>query len=329
MTFEVRRVMLGHTPDGDVVVADGRPPHSVEAPDGTAVSDLFWVDGPPAVASDGGDPPEGGFPIEPPPSGFHARIIRLPAPPPGVPADEHWLRVAGEDPEHPGMHATDTLDFMIVLDGEIVLGMEEGERRLGPGDAVVQRGTMHRWRVVGDRPCTFVVAMLRTAPDAPPPVPLEPRPGLSTDGPRRVVTGVGPAGRSIVLHDGPPPIIFGRGGPNDVALIDLWQTGGAVSRPDQGGDIEGTWQLDPEGRGVAFRMVHWPPGDYPADEGWHATESIDVDVVLSGHLELGIRGAPPIVVGPGEFVVLRGAEHRWRPVGDEAVRMAAVMLTLA
>jgi hypothetical protein len=183
--------------------------------------------------------------------------------------------------------------------------------------------------VAGDRPCTYVVAMLRTAPNAPPPVGLEPRAGSTTGGPRRVVTGVGPAGRSVVLHDGPPPTIFGRGGPNGVRLIDLWQTGGALSRPDQGGDLEGPWELDPAGRGVAFRLVEWPAGDYPEDEGWHTTESIDVDVVLSGQLELGVRGVPPIVVGPGEFVVLRGAEHRWRPVGPDPVRMAAVMLTLA
>jgi len=329
MTFTVRRVLAGHDSDGSVVVADGSPPHTVEAPDGTAVSDLFWLDRPPATAADGGDPPAGGFPIEPPPSGFHVRVIRLPPPKAAALADEQWLHVAGESADRPGMHATDTLDFMIVLDGEIVLGMEDGERRLSRGDAVVQRGTMHRWRVVGDRPCTYVVAMLRTAADLPPPpVRLEPRPAPATDGPRRVVTGVDGAGRSVVLHDGPPPTIFARGGPNGVTLIDLWQTGGAVSRPDQGGDIDGPWELDPAGRGVAFRLVDWPAGDYPDDVGWHATDSIDVDVVLSGHLELGLRGTAPIVLAPGEFVVLRGVEHRWRPVGEDPVRMAAVMLTL-
>jgi len=328
MLFTVRRVLTGQGPDGRAVVADGRPPHTVEAPDGTAVSDLFWLDRPPVAASDGGDPPDGGFPIEPPPSGFHARVIRLPPPGAGVPVEGQWLHVAGEKPGLPGMHATDTLDFMVVVDGEILLGMEEGERNLGPGDAVVQRGTMHRWRVLGDRPCTYVVAMLRTSPGAAPELRLEPRAGSGAGGPRRVVTGVGPAGRSTVLHDGPPPTILARNGPNGVMLTDLWQTGGAVSRPDQGGDIEGPWQLDPAGRGVAFRMVDWPVGDYPEDEGWHTTESIDVDVILSGHLELGIRDAPPLVMGPGEFVVLRSAEHRWRPVGDRPVRMAAVMLTL-
>ena len=62
------------------------------------------------------------------------------------------------------MHATDTLDFMTVLDGEIVLGLDDGEHHLTQGDSVIQRGNAHRWRVVGDKPCVYAVVMLR--PDA-------------------------------------------------------------------------------------------------------------------------------------------------------------------
>ena len=82
-------------------------------------------------------------------------------PPPDASDDERWIRLASEDPERPGMHATDTLDFMAVLDGEIVLGLDDGEHHLRQGDCVVQRGNAHRWRIVGDRPCTYAVAMVR------------------------------------------------------------------------------------------------------------------------------------------------------------------------
>lgn len=44
------------------------------------------------------------------------------------------------------MHATDTLDYLVILNGTITLEMEVGEVTLHPGDCVVQRGTMHAWR---------------------------------------------------------------------------------------------------------------------------------------------------------------------------------------
>lgn len=44
------------------------------------------------------------------------------------------------------MHATDTVDWLVILSGRIVLVMETGETILGPGDALVQRGTVHAWR---------------------------------------------------------------------------------------------------------------------------------------------------------------------------------------
>ena len=52
------------------------------------------------------------------------------------------------------------------------------------------------------------------------------------------------------------------------------------------------------------------------------------DIVLSGHLELSLPDQAPVVLGPGEAVVQRGTHHRWRPVGDEAVEWAALMLAV-
>jgi quercetin dioxygenase-like cupin family protein len=52
-------------------------------------------------------------------------------------------------------HSTPTLDFIIVLAGQIELLLDTESRVLGPGDVVIQRGTMHGWRVAGSEPCTF------------------------------------------------------------------------------------------------------------------------------------------------------------------------------
>jgi mannose-6-phosphate isomerase-like protein (cupin superfamily) len=47
--------------------------------------------------------------------------------------------------EHPGMHTTDTVDYAIVLEGEIVAIMEEDETVMHQGDVLIQRGTSHAW----------------------------------------------------------------------------------------------------------------------------------------------------------------------------------------
>ena len=54
---------------------------------------------------------------------------------------------------HPGMHKTATVDYAIVLSGEIWALMDEGETRLEAGDCLVQRGTNHAWSNRSDQPC--------------------------------------------------------------------------------------------------------------------------------------------------------------------------------
>jgi mannose-6-phosphate isomerase-like protein (cupin superfamily) len=62
------------------------------------------------------------------------------------------------DPSDPGMHTTDTIDFEVVLEGTIVLELDDGaEVTLHPGDTVVQNGTRHRWRNPGDTPARLAL----------------------------------------------------------------------------------------------------------------------------------------------------------------------------
>lgn len=58
----------------------------------------------------------------------------------------------------PGMHTTDTVDFEVVLEGTVVLELDDGaEVTLQPGDTVVQNGTRHRWKNPGDTPARMAV----------------------------------------------------------------------------------------------------------------------------------------------------------------------------
>lgn len=62
------------------------------------------------------------------------------------------------------MHATDTIDYLVVLEGKVTLVLEEGEAALGPGDFVVDRGVMHGWRNDSAEPCVAAVVNLPAQP---------------------------------------------------------------------------------------------------------------------------------------------------------------------
>jgi mannose-6-phosphate isomerase-like protein (cupin superfamily) len=62
------------------------------------------------------------------------------------------------------MHATDTIDYLFILSGRIVLELEVGEAELGPGDFVVDRGIIHAWRNDGPDPVVMVGVTLPAKP---------------------------------------------------------------------------------------------------------------------------------------------------------------------
>lgn len=57
-------------------------------------------------------------------------------------------------------HTTPTLDFIIVVSGQLELVLDTESRILRAGDVVIQRGTAHAWRVVGTEPCTFAAILI-------------------------------------------------------------------------------------------------------------------------------------------------------------------------
>jgi quercetin dioxygenase-like cupin family protein len=280
-------------------------------------------------------------------------------PPPRPGAEDALATQSHGDPrfdaKRPGFHRTDTLDFVQILEGRIALELHDEERVLGPGDCVVQRGTWHRWRVLGDRPCLYQVAMCRPAPGAHPPsgtrVPHGPGAAGGT-GPRRVVTDVAD-GRSVFASDGPPARAFALEG-SGLAFADLWQTGGALRDALQGGDLEArAWAIEPAGRGISWRMLTLPPErtlarvdaaatarelaekapgfghdghHHAARPGLHRTDTLDLILVLDGELDLELPGLAPRRLRRGDAVVQRGTWHLWHNRGDAPCKFSAVML---
>jgi quercetin dioxygenase-like cupin family protein len=97
--------------------------------------------------------------VRPADSGFlgsaedrHADLAQLKAELPGL-LDYH-------ESGGTGIHETPTVDFEVVLEGELTLELDDGATvELGPGDTVVQNGTRHRWINRGAEPASFAVFM--------------------------------------------------------------------------------------------------------------------------------------------------------------------------
>jgi mannose-6-phosphate isomerase-like protein (cupin superfamily) len=152
MTTIPRRVVTGHTPDGvSVVLSDGPVPVSREiAEDGVAFHEIWNTVGAPAplTAAEEVDPTERELAVPPPPLGTKIRINEFQ---PG------FLNTVGlQSP----VHRTASVDYGIVLEGEITLVLDDSEVTLQAGDVVVQRGTDHAWANRGDTVARVVFVLV-------------------------------------------------------------------------------------------------------------------------------------------------------------------------
>jgi mannose-6-phosphate isomerase-like protein (cupin superfamily) len=150
--MQVRTVVTGHDAKGRAVFVRD------EKVDGTPIAGLgelafLWNANEPATYPNAGNNPAAPG-IFPPLGGI--RFIIGTYPPNGVVAPEPTPEMHIEDGDEPGFHRTDTTDFGVLLSGNMALELDDGaEVLLSPGDVLVENGTRHRWRVVGDVPATL------------------------------------------------------------------------------------------------------------------------------------------------------------------------------
>jgi mannose-6-phosphate isomerase-like protein (cupin superfamily) len=171
--MDVRRVVTGHDEAGrSVFASDERvAPLELELFPGWAFHPLWGGDAPPTYPDDGTQPAAPAY--FPALDGFRFSLSTIP--PHGTAAyegdDPDAAAAAVEaampgllrhmEPDDPGMHTTDTIDLEVILSGEVILELDDGaERRLGPGDTIVQNGTRHRWRNPGSEPAVMAIFML-------------------------------------------------------------------------------------------------------------------------------------------------------------------------
>jgi len=175
MLREIRRIVTGHDEKGrSVIVNDGPSPHVLTLPGRPdfALTNLWVTDTTPASNDGSADAAARKVVLEPPAGGTIFRVVEFPPESRARTFDREAAFAAmgahhALDPEgarHPGMHKTSTVDYAIVLSGEIYALMDEGETLMKAGDTLVQRGTNHAWANRSDAPCLVAFILVSAKP---------------------------------------------------------------------------------------------------------------------------------------------------------------------
>jgi hypothetical protein len=221
----------------------------------------------------------------------------------------------------------------IVVRGQVHVAVGSDEALLLPGEVFLPRGRPYDMRASNSEETRLVRVRCGVDPSAYLAVPTTVR---SSSGPprrvRRVVAGTDAAGQPVIEQDGDPAVMFvmGEESDPDVGLVDVWELGGPVGSVDQGGDTPDPWELEPRASGMKILNLELKPveddGSPITEGGWHATATIDVDIVIDGSVEMYLPDLPPVTLRPGDTLIQRGTNHLWRVVGDRSLRMVTVML---
>jgi mannose-6-phosphate isomerase-like protein (cupin superfamily) len=180
----VRRVVTGHNTSGQAIIQeDGAVPRvsRIGGVTGPLFHEVWNTQATPApIDASSGEPSEDGISLSPPRNGTRIRVLDIPpddaslATKTAEEARAHFAEIgAAEAASHTGagsrhahMHRTQTIDYGIVLEGELVLIMDEGETTVKAGDIVIQRGTNHGWANRSDRNCRIAFILIDGEYDA-------------------------------------------------------------------------------------------------------------------------------------------------------------------
>jgi quercetin dioxygenase-like cupin family protein len=172
----IRRVVTGHNAAGkSIFLMDGPAPRVYSRGTGaTTLVELWETRATPADNSGNDDPTDSPQRLMPPKNGSKFRIIEYPPDKdrvaslrqPGTSHDsasEGYVRDLA-NARHPGFHKTNSIDYALVLSGEIYALMDEGEVLLKTGDVLIQRGTSHAWSNRTDEPATIAFILIDAEP---------------------------------------------------------------------------------------------------------------------------------------------------------------------
>ena len=175
MVQKIRRVVTGHDDQSrSVFIMDGEGGNvkEMESMPGLALTDLWETNTMPVNNGGTDDAADRPVVLEPPANGTIFRIVEFPP-------DSAWRgqgdaaeafdsigagHAADDVSDDPMMHTTATIDYLVVLRGEIWAILDEGEICLKQGDVMIQRGTKHSWSVRTDEPCLLAAVLVNAVP---------------------------------------------------------------------------------------------------------------------------------------------------------------------
>lgn len=160
----VRRIVIGNNAQGRSFIQSDGPTLNVQHVPGRPVAHVLWATG--EARAPGDEPAPAGYPFA-----FHSpggSLLRIADFPPDSYYDPDVLRqfldesgVRDNDkPRHFWFHKTHSLDYAIVLEGEIYALLDEDETLMKPGDVLIQRATNHSWSNRSDKPCRMAFVLL-------------------------------------------------------------------------------------------------------------------------------------------------------------------------
>jgi hypothetical protein len=179
-TARVRRVVTGTDERGrSYIVSDGEAPNVFRSPavPGFGAAQV-WTTAPGPVSNEGATDAAGSAAEIPMYPELRATIFRVADFPPDSAYDnagkgQLFADIGGGEARdgathsagrHFWFHKTDSIDFAVVLDGEIWMLLDEGECLLKAGDVLVQRGTAHSWSNRSGKPCRMAFLLLGALP---------------------------------------------------------------------------------------------------------------------------------------------------------------------
>ena len=172
----IHRVVTGHDAAGKAVITSNGPlplVQEITAIPGTVFHEVWSTTDAPAPVDNGADPTQGPLMLPPPKLGTRMRFVDIPPDTAEFLAhgaanmkaaftqigDEKASTVKAASP-HPLMHRTESVDYGIVIDGEMTLVLDDSEVLLKPGSVVIQRGTNHAWANRSGRPCRMLFVLV-------------------------------------------------------------------------------------------------------------------------------------------------------------------------
>ncbi|WP_407715612.1 cupin domain-containing protein [Comamonas testosteroni] len=173
----IERIVTGHDDQGRAIITSHGPlPTTVEiaAIPGTVFHEVWATYATPVPVDNGTDPTLAALMLPPPQNGTRIRFVDIPPDTAELLAqDRSEMRDAftqiGDaaastvraDSPHPLMHRTQSVDYGVVIEGELTLVLDSGtEVLLRPGSVVVQRGTNHAWANRSSRPCRMLFVLV-------------------------------------------------------------------------------------------------------------------------------------------------------------------------